>query len=115
MVPISVGSGAGPVAYGAGSVWVANTLDGTLSRIDPARNAVVGTVAGLDGPTGIAITSAGVWVSTEFNGSVALVDTRTDAIVRRIRIGARPRAIATDAGRVWVGMAEAGIATAAEL
>ena len=33
---IGVGSGPSAVAYGAGAVWVANTLDGTVSRIDPS-------------------------------------------------------------------------------
>ena len=34
-----VGRGASGVAAGAGALWVANTLDGTVSRIDPARAA----------------------------------------------------------------------------
>ena len=37
---------------GFGSVWVANSLDGTLSRIDPQTNAVTATVAVGDGVGG---------------------------------------------------------------
>ena len=35
---IGVGRGPTAVAVGAGAVWVANTADGTISRIDPATN-----------------------------------------------------------------------------
>ena len=33
-----VGRDPGAVAAGGGSVWVANQLDGTVSRIDPERD-----------------------------------------------------------------------------
>ena len=43
--PIRVGNGPSALAVGEGAVWVVNRHDGTLSRIDPATNAVTWTVA----------------------------------------------------------------------
>ena len=41
---INVGSGPTAIAVGFGSVWVTNSLDGTVSRIDPATSAVQATI-----------------------------------------------------------------------
>jgi hypothetical protein len=41
---VAVGRGAGAPAVGAGSVWVPNTADGTLSRVDATTNAVTATI-----------------------------------------------------------------------
>ena len=43
---IDVGVGVTYVAYGAGAVWAANYVDGTVSRIDPRTNEVTATIAG---------------------------------------------------------------------
>jgi class 3 adenylate cyclase/streptogramin lyase len=58
----SVGRGPSGVAVGEGAVWVANSLDGTVSRVDesgaPARRIRVG-----HSPGGIAAEYGGVWTS----------------------------------------------------
>ena len=41
---VKVGDGPFGVAAGAGSVWVANNCDGTVSKIDPATDEVVETI-----------------------------------------------------------------------
>jgi YVTN family beta-propeller protein len=60
---IPVGRGPTDIAAGAGSVWVANYLDGTISRIDPATNSVVDTIAVGAWPEHIAAGQGGVWVT----------------------------------------------------
>ena len=62
---IPVGDGPTSVAFGAGAVWVTNTAAGTVSRIDPATNEVVGTVAVGNAPTGIAVAGGLVWVAVQ--------------------------------------------------
>ncbi len=47
---IGVGNAPGPIEAGADAVWVGNTLDGTVSRIDPGTNAVSATIPVGDGP-----------------------------------------------------------------
>ena len=41
MHTIPVGSSPSDIGTGAGAVWVADTLDGTVSRIDPSTERVV--------------------------------------------------------------------------
>ena len=59
-------------------VWVANTPDGTVSRIDPRRGVVTATipVGAATGPPTSRSTRDGVWVSNEFGGTVARIDPR---------------------------------------
>ena len=49
------------VAVGAGAVWVTNRADGTVSRIDPASNAVTRTIESGNAPAGIAMADGLVW------------------------------------------------------
>src|SRR5439155_1064436 len=44
LASIAVGSRPGTPAVGLGAVWIPNTGDGTVSRIDPASNRVVATL-----------------------------------------------------------------------
>jgi len=58
-----VGNGPLGVAAGNGGVWVANSLDGTVARVDP-RNTRVTTRIDLGfSPDSVAVTPSGVWVS----------------------------------------------------
>ena len=51
------------VAFGAGSIWVANAGDGTVSRIDPFTGRVVRTIDVGGSPTGIVVVGDEVWVT----------------------------------------------------
>ena len=62
---IGVGLGPTAVAVGSGAVWVANTTDRTISRIDPATNQVVGTIEIGDAPYGVAVDDGLVWVAVQ--------------------------------------------------
>jgi YVTN family beta-propeller protein len=44
-------------------VWVANTSDGSISRIDPVSNEVAGTIKVGNAPSGIAFGGGSVWVA----------------------------------------------------
>jgi YVTN family beta-propeller protein len=115
-------SGGGPsptaLAVGAGAVWVANrfvvsggslghlppTMRGTVSRIDPATNAVVATIPVGHDPFGIAADDGAVWVANRTGFTVSRIDPRTNRVVATIRIGNRPQGIAVGAGAVWVAV-----------
>jgi YVTN family beta-propeller protein len=83
-------------------VWVVNALDGTLSRVDPARNAVASTVPIGDAPAGVAAGAGGVWVADEGTGELVSVDPRTGTIRRRYTIGAAPAAVTLLGRTPWV-------------
>jgi streptogramin lyase len=107
----TVGRGAGAPAVGSGAVWVPNTGDGTLSRVDPATNAVVATIryapARPAGETGEFYDSAAfghgsVWVASDQRALVARVDPATNQIVANIPVAARPAEIPVTSDAVWV-------------
>ena len=50
-------------AAGAGSVWVANSDDGTVTRIDPASNQVTAAIPIGNRPYAVTAGHGAVWVS----------------------------------------------------
>ena len=72
---VQVGIQPGPIAAGAGSLWVGNLQDRTLMKIDPAGRSVTGLTA-LENrtPTGIAVGLGAVWVAHGVRGDVSRVD-----------------------------------------
>ena len=46
-------------------MWVANAGDGTVSRIDPAKGAVVTTIDVGGAPAGVAAANGLVWVTVQ--------------------------------------------------
>ena len=68
----SVGHSPGAVTAGGGSVWVANRLDGTVSRIDRDRQVTTIPVGGA--PAALAFGAGSLWVADGDSRSVAQVD-----------------------------------------
>ena len=82
--PVPVGRGPLAIAAGLGGIWVGNSLDGTVSRIDPGTQAV--TAVDIGGtPSGLAV-GAGVVVASDGSGSVKTIDP-TSRSVTTIPIG----------------------------
>jgi DNA-binding beta-propeller fold protein YncE len=72
------------VAIGHGSVWVANTDDGTVSRIHPDRREVIRTI-GIGAPAiDLAVAPDAVWVANGSDGTVSRIDPSADAVVETI-------------------------------
>jgi DNA-binding beta-propeller fold protein YncE len=127
---IKVGERAGAPAVSEGAVWVPNTGDGTLSRIDPRRNRVVATITigvpeamlahgcgpsnehtfysgsfllrRCDVPSAVATSPGWVWVTKNDDQSVARIDPRTNRISQVIPVGTDLWGIAADTSQVWV-------------
>jgi peptide/nickel transport system substrate-binding protein len=60
-----VGDSPRGITVGADAVWVANSRDGTVSRIDPRTNDVTKTIKIGGSPQGIAVAAGKLWVSTQ--------------------------------------------------
>jgi YVTN family beta-propeller protein len=105
---VPVGIGPGPIAVGAGGVWVGNVGDRTLTRIDPSTRDVVRTVPLEATPTGVAVTRGAVWVVHGRLGLVSRIDPQFDRVVETLDpdVG-RSSGGAIDAGSsgVWVTLA----------
>ncbi len=109
---VAVGTRPGPLAAAAGSVWVANLDDETISGIDarsrkPARVIALGTPI-----SDLAADGGALWVS-EATAGVAKVEPTLGAVAKRTRVrvydpGANesvdaPAPLAVGASSLWVG------------
>ena len=103
---VIVGSGPAAIAAGAGSIWVTNGADGTVTRIDPHGPHVEQTLAVGSLPAGIGYGAGAVWVANALDGSVSRIDPQADRVVQTSSVGGRPIAVAAGAGAVWVGDAD---------
>ena len=75
---IPVGKTPVAIAYGLGSIWVANQDDGTVTRIDAQTHTVQGTIGVGGTPTALSVGNGAVWVTT-FEGQLFKIDTRLDS------------------------------------
>jgi YVTN family beta-propeller protein len=101
---VGVGAGARPeaLAIAPDGIWVANFAGRTVSRVDPATNAVVTTIGAGGTPTGIAAGEGAVWVTNGFEGKLTRIDPRRGAIDDSIEVGSGANAVAVGEGAVWV-------------
>ena len=83
-------------------MWVANSLDLTVSRLDPATGRVTATIPVGDGPNAIATAGKAVWVSDEFNATLVRIDPRTDRVNRVVPVGSTPQGIVAAGSGIWV-------------
>ena len=97
---IDVGERPSGIAVGAGSVWVTNSAEDTVSRIDPDTQAVAPISVG-SGPSGIAVGAGAVWVANSSAGTVSRIDPRTNRVTP-IRVLPGPTGVVVAAGSVWV-------------
>lgn len=97
----SVGRDPGAIAAGAGSVWVANLRDGTVSRIDPASRQVATIPVGGE-PTGLAYGAGSVWVADGERRTVTQVDPELNKVVKAYPVGNGAAAVAATDRAIWV-------------
>jgi YVTN family beta-propeller protein len=90
------------IAYGAGSLWVANRADNTVVRVDPKHRRIVQTIPVGLAPTALTVTGRDVWVASFNADSVSRINADSNQVVRTIPIGTRPAAIVGDDTGVWV-------------
>ena len=107
---ISVGARPDAVAYAAGSLWVTNLDDQTVSRVDPHTLQTLPAIRLSDPPTGIAADRGGVWVVTSGPSatfvSASHIDPQFDTIDHTVRIPTvapgSPGAVAARGAALWV-------------
>lgn len=90
------------VAVGAGSVWVANTTDGTVTRLSRTSDRVAQTIRVGADPTEIAFAFGAVWVTNSGERTVSRIDPVTNDVVADVTVGVAPAGIASDGRWVWV-------------
>jgi streptogramin lyase len=90
------------VAAGLGSVWLADDAHRTIVRVDPVREAVVGTYPLGGAPLGVAVGAGAAWAPGD-DGTVARIDPSSNE-VRVIGVGGAPRSAAVRGREVWVSV-----------
>ena len=110
----SVPAGVRPsdLAFGAGSLWVTNLDDRTISRIDPVTLRMRKTIVAGAAPRGVAASNVGVWFASATTGGSAVtvrrVNPRFDTVDKTIQLRGTPGldafgdSIALDGATVWV-------------
>jgi YVTN family beta-propeller protein len=97
------------LAFGDGSLWVANSLDGTVSRIDPVTDRVVDSIAVGGAPTSLTFDGRSLWVTNTHAAEIVQVDTAKGRVARRVPLPAAPTGITHGHGAVWVSSEPAGV------
>jgi streptogramin lyase len=119
-------------AAGDGAVWIPNTGDGTVMRIDPKANRVGATlsignqaafyhrdcegkgsvhsfmvtsfhVRDCDLPSAVGAGSGALWVLKNDDQAVERIDPRTQRVVARISLGFTPFDMEVTSNAVWIG------------
>src|SRR2546426_4989392 len=128
---IAVGQRPGVPVAGEGAVWVPNTGDGTVSRIDPRSNRVVATlrignqlafyqrdceakgsvhsfmgtsfhVRDCDLPSALAVGAGALWVLKNDEQMVLRVDPRNEHVVARVALDFVPFDMTATDNAVWI-------------
>jgi YVTN family beta-propeller protein len=100
------------IAVGAGSVWVANAGDDTVSQILPATASTIKQWQVGRRPSGVAVGAGFVWVTDEVDDTVFRIDPVSGSLTQ-IPVGHGPTGIAYGNGHVWV--ADSGDGTVSEI
>jgi YVTN family beta-propeller protein len=99
-VVVGVGQRPTAVASGFGSVWVTNSADNSVSRIDPRSHVPVPIPVGLS-PAGVAVGAGGVWVANSGDATVSRIDPATSRTTT-IPVRPGPTGAVVAFGSVWV-------------
>jgi len=99
------------MAIGAGSLWMPNDEDYTITRVDLARSEVVAKIEAsgdprsacdVCGPQSVAAAGDQVWFTDRATKSVSRIDPRTNRVVESIPVGILPYDIAIDGNTLWI-------------
>jgi YVTN family beta-propeller protein len=105
----SVGNDPSAIATGAGGVWITDSADNTVTRLDPStEGAAIATTSVGQGPTALAAGAGAVWVANTQDDTVSRIDPRTSTVTDTIPVGRRPTGVAVGDGAVWVANSLSG-------
>lgn len=105
-----VGYGPIAVATGEGAVWIVNSLEREVVRVDPRRDVVVGDPIKVPpGATDVVVAHGSVWVASSTHGSVTRIEPRSAQVIGApIEVddvsqpGMGPAGLAITSSGVWV-------------
>lgn len=96
-----VGEGPVAAATGFGAVWVANSGNGSITRLD-FQSGKVETIELDYQPDEIAAGAGGIWVTSKLSSVLIRIDPKKRIVTKTIRFANPPVDVAAGAGRVWL-------------
>jgi YVTN family beta-propeller protein len=111
---LQTGIGPAPVASGAGSVWIGNLDDTSLTQVDAASRTVAGTIPLPATPTAIAVGPEVVWVVNARLGTLYRVHPKFETVIS-VEVGPRSirhtgAGIDLGEGSVWAAYGDSTLA-----
>ena len=107
-VPVSrISAGTGPVgvAFDGAHIWVANSGNDTVTRIDTLTDEIVARIPVGIGPVAIAFDGTHVWVANSESAGMSKIDTTT-GVVEEVPAGKNPVGVAFDGTYIWAANSE---------
>jgi YVTN family beta-propeller protein len=101
VVTIGVGGEPSGLAFGAGSLWVANGQGRAVAEVDPDTNKVEAKIEVGNAASAVAVGFGAVWVASAVDASVVRIDLADGTPSKPIPVE-RPTALAAGAGAIWV-------------
>src|SRR6266511_81754 len=98
---VATGNGPTAIAVGFGDLWITDSFENTVSRIDPA-GVVIETIPVGRGASAVAVGEGAVWVVDSLDDAVVRIDPETNSSTNVIPVGRYPSGIVVGAGAVWV-------------
>jgi ABC-type transport system substrate-binding protein/class 3 adenylate cyclase len=99
-----VGNGPAAIAGAFGSVWVANKLDGTVTRLDPSTGNTLATITVGEGPTSLVAADDRLWVANAYDSSITSIDPETNERDATTPVGSEATSIASDGDALWLAV-----------
>lgn len=90
------------VAVGSGAVWVTDSVDDTVLKIDPTKHLVVDRIEVGRDPEAVVVGDGSIWVANSQEGTVSEINPDEGAVVETRRVGNGPTDLAFTPGAVWV-------------
>jgi YVTN family beta-propeller protein len=105
----------GPVASGAGSIWVGNLDDGSLTRVDTETKRAVSNISLPSTPTAVTFGRGAVWVVDGRLGLLYRVNPRVETVSDPVALGDRSirsagAGVDVGEGAVWAAFGDSTIA-----
>ncbi len=98
-----VGASPSGIIYDGKSIWVSNSGDGTVTKINAASGSISGVYLTGAGCSGIAFDGAMIWVSNTDNNTVTTLNSYTGELIGEYPVGTNPDAIVFDGVNMWIG------------
>ena len=91
-------------------MWVANSVDQTVWRIDPRSLVRTAEVALADQPFDFSLAFGSLWVTSELGTSVTQIDATSNTIQRTLTMPGPARGIDSGPDEVWVALGNGEVA-----